>query len=112
MKALVLSRFSLGELYTKLRRLGIKEFVDFYKIRKAWRSDDDIVSVITEQKCNTAVVISNFFLALRIMQRAGFKRVFVVIPKRAFGGEILKADIYTIEAGEVKVTKYEDKKRI
>jgi len=107
MKALVLSRFSLGELYSKLKKAGIKKFVDYYRINPSWKDTEDVINVMKKQKCNTIVTVCNFYLALKVMSELALKQAFVVIPKRTFGAEILKADIYIIESEKVKLTVYE-----
>jgi len=107
MKALVLSRFSLGGLYSRLRRKGITKFVDYYSLKPSWKSEKDVISVMKKQKCNTIVTVCNFYLALKVMSELALKQVFIIMPKRTFGAEILKADIYIIESEKVEIKKYE-----
>ena len=107
MKALVVSRLSLGNAYEKLRKFGITEFVDYYEKHDGWKTEDDIIKAIESEKCDTVVIVSNFWLALRILAKSNVKSVFVVQPIIANVHEILKARIYQIIAENVTVIEHE-----
>jgi len=107
MKALVVSRLSLGRVYESLIKLGVKEFIDFYELRDGWESEKDIIEVINEKKCETAIIIANFWLALRLLAKAKLKKVFVIVPKAVGVNEVYRAKIYEIIAHDVVILEHE-----
>jgi len=107
MKALVVSRLSLGKIYEGLRKKGVKDFIDFYERKDGWKDENDIIEVIEKEKCDTVVIISNIWLALKLMAKAKLNTVFVVIPQTAGINEIYKAKIYTITVNEIIMAEYE-----
>jgi len=107
MRALVVSRLSLGSIYERLRKIGITEFVDYYERYDGWKTEDDIIKAIESEKCDTVVIISNFWLALRILAKANVKSVFVIMPKLTYTHEIFKARIYQIITEDVTIIEHE-----
>ena len=107
MRALVVSRLSLGRAYEALMKLGCKEFIDFYEKKEGWKSEKDILEVIDKEKCDTAVIIANFWLALRLLAKAKLNKVFVIVPKAVGVNEIYRAKIYEIIAHDVVVLEHE-----
>ena len=105
MKALVVSRLSLGErLIQKLKENGVKEFVDYFKHYKEYKGTDDVIKAVKELKCDTAVVTANFYTAVALLAN-GVNTVFVIVPKHAGLTEIISADLYVVH-GNVTVLKY------
>ena len=107
MRALVVSRLSLGRVYESLMKLGVEEFVDFYEHYDEWKEDKDIIKAVEEHKCETAVVVANFWLALRLLAKAKLNKVFVVAPKAVGVNEIYRAKIYEIIAHDVVILEHE-----
>jgi len=107
MKALVVSKLSLGRVYESLIKLGVKELVDFYELKDGWESEKDIIEVMEKEKCDTAVIIANFWLALRLLAKAKLNKVFVIVPKAVGVNEVYRAKIYEIIAHDVVILEHE-----
>jgi len=107
MKALVVSRLSLGRVYESLIKLGVKEFIDFYELKDGWKSERDIIEEMEKEKCETAIIIANFWLALRLLAKAKLKKVFVIVPKAVGINEVYRAKIYEIIAHDVVILEHE-----
>jgi len=103
MRVLLVSRLGLSNaLIRELRKMGLKEFVDYYKYRSSWSDEKDIIAIANAHKCDTIAVISNFNLAVRLLAN-GVKTVFVIIPRLHTPTEIVSADICMLE-GEIKMS--------
>jgi len=105
MKALVVSRFGLGErILQKLRESGVTEFVDYHRFKDHYKEICDILNVANEQGCDSVIIIANFYLATLLLAR-GFKTVYVIVPRYHNYVEIISGDIYEIR-GDISVLHY------
>jgi len=107
MRALVVSRLSLGRVYESLMKLGVRDFVDFYEKKDKWKDENDLMEIAEKENCETAVIVANFWLALRLLAKAKLNKVFVIAPKAVGVNEIYRAKIYEITAHDVIIREHE-----
>jgi len=101
-KALLVSRVGLSvRLIEELKKIGVTEFVNYYDVKKGWKSATDIINVAKEIGADTVIVIANFKVALEVLSN-GISPVIVITPKFHTFTEIVTGKVFVVD-GDITI---------